>query len=89
MRICNSEVIAKIDLKDIGLTLNRVVVPIGKNREIDIYIDGYDEYYFKLNVDRETAVGAEDTKRMIAFLTERDLHPQYVDVRVKGKAYYK
>ena len=79
----------EIDLKDIGLTLNRVVVPIGKNREIDIYIDGYDEYYFKLNVDRETAVGAEDTKRMIAFLTERDLHPQYVDVRVKGKAYYK
>ena len=29
----------EIDLKDIGLTLNRVVVPIGKNREIDIYID--------------------------------------------------
>lgn len=79
----------EIDLKDIGLTLNRAVVPAGKNREIDIYIDGYDEYYFKLNVDRETAVGAEDTKRMIAFLTERDLHPQYVDVRVKGKAYYK
>lgn len=79
----------ELDLKDIGLTLNRAVVPAGKNREIDIYLDGYDEYYFKLNVDRETAIGAEDAKRMLAYLTEHDLHPQYVDVRVRGKAYYK
>lgn len=79
----------ELDLKDIGLTLNRAVVPAGKNREIDIYINGRDEYYFKLNVDRETAVGAEDTKRMLAYLDEHGIHPQYVDVRVKGKAYYK
>lgn len=79
----------ELDLKDIGLALNRVVVPAGKNREIDIYLNGYDEVYFKLNVDRGTAVSAEDAKRMIAYLTEHDIHPQYVDVRVKGKAYYK
>lgn len=79
----------EIDLADIGLSLNRAVVPAGKNREVDIYLNEHDEYYVKLSVDRGTAVSAEDTKRVIAFLTERDLHPQYVDVRVKGKAYFK
>ena len=78
----------EVDLSDIGLTLDRAVVPTGKNREIDIYLFGYD-YYVKLNVDRGTAVSAEDTKVMLKYLTERDIHPQYVDVRVKGKAYYK
>lgn len=78
----------EIDLSDIGLELNRAVVPAGKNREVDIYLEGQ-EYYIKLNVDRGTAVSAEDAKRMVAFLSERDLHPQYVDVRVKGKAYFK
>lgn len=78
----------ELDLSDIGLVLERAVVPAGKNREVDIYLDGQ-EYYIKLNVDRGTAVSAEDTKRMVAFLSEHDLHPQYVDVRVKGKAYFK
>lgn len=78
----------EIDLSDIGLTLNRAVVPAGKNREVDIYLDGQ-EYYIKLSVDRGTAVSAEDTKRMITFLAERDLHPHYVDVRVKGRGYFK
>lgn len=78
----------ELDLSDIGLVLERAVVPAGKNREVDIYLEGQ-EYYVKLNVDRGTAVSAEDTKRMVAFLSEHDLHPQYVDVRVKGKAYFK
>ncbi|MBQ6127811.1 hypothetical protein IJI69_03930 [Candidatus Saccharibacteria bacterium] len=78
----------EIDLSDIGLSLNRAVVPAGKTREIDIYLDG-NETYFKLSVDRGTAVSAEDTKTMLKYLTENDLHPQYVDVRVKGKGYYK
>ena len=79
----------EIDLKDIGLSLNRAVVPAGKNREVDIYLDGHDDLYVKLNIDRGTAVSAEDTKRMMTFLAESDLHPQYVDVRVEGKAYFK
>lgn len=78
----------ELDLSDIGLVLERAVVPAGKNREVDIYLEGQ-EYYIKLNVDRGTAVSAEDTKRMVAFLSEHDLHPQYVDVRVKGKAYFR
>lgn len=79
----------EVDLSDIGLSLNRAVVPSGKNREVDIYLNGHDDVYFKLSVDRGTAVSAEDTKVMLNYIAEHDLHPQYIDIRVKGKGYYK
>ena len=76
------------DLADLGYTVDRAVLPSGKTREIDLFLKDY-PYYFKLNIDRAAAVSAEDMKRMISYLTEHDVHPSYVDVRVKGKAYYK
>ena len=76
------------DFQDIGYTIDRAVVPAGKNREVDVFLVGYD-YYIKLNIDRGTAVSAEDAVRMIKYVSERDIHPQYIDVRVKGKGYYK
>lgn len=76
------------DFRDLGYTVNRAVVPAGKSREIDVFLDGY-EYYVKLNMDRGTAVSAEDAMRMIKYLSERDIHPEYVDVRVREKGYYK
>ena len=44
---------------------------------------------FKMNIDREPAVSAEDAKRMVNYVTERNIKPEYIDVRVKGKGYYK
>lgn len=76
------------DIKAYGYSVNRAVIPAGKSREVHVFLNGY-EFYVKLNIDRETAVSAEDTSRMITYLSEHDVHPEYVDVRVKGKAYYK
>ncbi len=76
------------DLKDLGYRVNRAVVPAGKTREVDIFLDGYD-YYFKLNIDRASAVSAEDTVRMLKYITANNISPEYVDVRVVGKGYYK
>lgn len=76
------------DLQDLGYTVNRAVIPAGKSREVDVFLNNY-EYYFKLNIDRASAVSAEDVSRMVAYLSERGINPGYVDVRVKGKGYYK
>ncbi len=76
------------DFADIGLSANRAVVPAGKMREIHVFLNGY-EPYVKLNIDRGTAVSVEDAKRMLQYISSRDIHPEYVDVRVKGKGYYK
>ncbi len=78
----------ELDLAELGFTIDRAVLPSGKTREIDIFLKDY-PYYFKANIDRLAAVSAEDIKRMIDYLNEHDIHPGYVDVRVKGKAYYK
>ena len=76
------------DFAELGYTVDRAVVPAGKSREVDVFLKGYD-YYIKLSIDRGTAVSAEDASRMIKYLGEHDLKPGYVDVRVKGKGYYK
>ena len=84
------EYIAQVeqDLADVGLVANRAVIPAGKMREVHLFLNGYN-FYVKMNIDKETAVSAEDTKRIVTYLTEHSLQPEYVDVRVKGKAYYK
>ena len=76
------------DLVDVGLTANRAVVPAGKMREVHVFLNGHD-YYIKMNIDRESAVSAEDAKRMVNYVTEHNITPEYIDVRVKGKGYYK
>lgn len=75
------------DLKDLGVTTERVVIPEGKTREVDIYLQGREEYY-KCHLDRGTAETAEDMERMLRYLKKKDLKVRYVDVRLKGKAYY-
>lgn len=77
------------DLKDLGYNVTRVAVPAGKRREVDVYVEGV-SYYLKMNVDRGSAVSAEDADRMIRYIASLPgVEPGYVDVRVEGKAYYK
>ena len=76
------------DIKLEGLEIDRVVLPYQKVRQIDIYIKGRKEYY-KLSVDRSSAVQAEDLGRMLRYLDDKKIDCSYVDLRVEGKAYYK
>lgn len=76
------------DAKDSGLEVDHVVLPFQKARELDVYFKNRGEYY-KMTMERGSAVQVEDAGRMMRFLDERDLHPGYVDLRVEGKAYYK
>lgn len=76
------------DFGDLGYKVTKVVLPTGMSRELYVDLEGRTEY-FKVTTDRETAVTAEDAERMMKYLDERGLHPEYVDVRVEGKAYYK
>lgn len=76
------------DLAELGYTVARVTLPNGMMRELYIDIDGQEAYY-KVSTDRGTGVTAEDIGRMARYLADHDLHPEYVDVRVEGKAYYR
>ena len=76
------------DIKLEGLEIDRVVLPYQKVRQIDVYIKDRKEYY-KLSVDRSSAVQAEDLGRMLRYLDDKKIDCSYVDLRVEGKAYYK
>ena len=76
------------DVKDYGLAVDHVVLPFQKAREILVYFAGRKEYY-KMTTERGSAVQAEDAERMMRYLDGKSLTPEYVDLRVEGKAYYK
>ncbi|MBQ3293143.1 hypothetical protein IJG93_02480 [Candidatus Saccharibacteria bacterium] len=77
------------DLRDLGLTPLRAVVPAGSIREVDIYLVGYNGFV-KTTIDRGTGVTAEDTDRMIRYLKGQGINDfEYIDVRIDGKAYWK
>ncbi|MFV0485205.1 MAG: hypothetical protein ACK5MU_03215 [Candidatus Saccharimonadales bacterium] len=84
------EFVAKIerDFYDLGYSVDHVVLPLQKAREVDIYVVGRTEFY-KMSVDRGSATQAEDAERMIRYLDEKGIKASYVDLRVEGKAYYK
>ena len=77
------------DLIDLGYSPQKVVIPAGSIREVDIYLDGHPGY-FKTHIDRGSAVTAEDIDRMIRYLAGQGITTyEYVDVRISGKAYWK
>lgn len=76
------------DAKEYNLKIDHVVLPFQKAREILVFFDGRKEYY-KMTSERGSAVQIEDAERMMRYLDGKALTPEYVDLRVEGKAYYK
>jgi hypothetical protein len=65
-----------------------VVIPRGVTRQIDLKLDGVG-YPFKTNLDRDPAGQAADVVNAYKYFTARGIVPQYVDVRVSSKAFYR
>ena len=84
------EYIGKVeqDLRDLGYSAMRAVIPAGTVREVDFYVEGFDGY-IKTNIDRDAAETAEDAGRMMEYLKNKGIKVTYVDVRVEGKGFYK
>ena len=76
------------DAKDYGFEIDHIVIPFQKARQIYVFAVGREEYY-KLSLDRSSAMQAEDIGRMIRYLDENSVKCTYVDLRVEGRAYYK
>lgn len=69
-------------------TVSGVVIPRGVTREIDLKLAGVG-YPFKTNLDRDPAGQATDVVNAYKHFTARGITPQYVDVRVSSKAFYR
>ena len=64
-----------------------VVIP-ASTREIDLRLEGRD-YPIKTHIDRDPLQQAEDIVSALNYFDNKKTKPEYIDVRVAGKAFYK
>ncbi len=75
-------------LEQRGLTVTKATIPPLTTRQLEINLSTV-PYAFKLNTDRSAGEQVEDIARIVAFFQSRNETPSYVDVRVKGKGFYR
>jgi hypothetical protein len=71
-----------------GYVVNRAVLPADTTREVDLFVEG-NTTRLKFSVDRGAGEQVEDAIRTITFLSSRSVQPEYIDVRVAGRAAYR
>jgi hypothetical protein len=76
-------------LNESGLgQVTEVTLPPNTTRQIDFKIEGK-SYYIKTHSDREPSQEIEDLRRVDTYLAQKGINPEYIDLRIKGRAYYK
>ncbi|MGB2787267.1 MAG: hypothetical protein WBB94_02690 [Candidatus Saccharimonadaceae bacterium] len=71
-----------------GLIVSEVMLPSGTNRQVQLKLDKYN-YPVKLSVDRPVGEQIEDMVRAVKYLDGKNQNPQYLDVRVSRRAFYR
>ena len=71
-----------------GYTVTQAILPAGMTRELDIQLKDISTRV-KLSTDRGAGEQVEDMARSIVYLQGRGVSPEYIDVRVSGRATYK
>ncbi len=71
-----------------GYAIVKAALPQDTTREVDIYFDGISSRV-KLSIDRGAGEQIEDADRAIKYLQSRGVAPEYIDVRVAGRAAYR
>jgi hypothetical protein len=81
------------DVREEGINISGISIPAGKAREIDIeVVSGGEAVIFKLSIDRSTAEQVEDVSRIIRHFEQNKIKfgtLEYIDIRVKGRAFYR
>lgn len=80
------QIVAAVNGYGKGIVQQVIIPPATK--EVDLKLAGR-EYVIKTNTDRDPLQEAEDIANALKFFDQRGVKPQYVDVRVAHKAYYK
>jgi hypothetical protein len=71
-----------------GYTVTRALLPAGMTRELDIELKDISSR-IKLSTDRGAGEQVEDLARSLVYLKGKGINPEYIDVRVSGRAAYK
>ncbi len=80
------QVVAQVKAMSLG-EVQEVILPPGLLKEIDITLKDR-PYRVKLHVDREPSRQVADLRSALGAVEQQGIVPQYLDLRVEGKAYY-
>lgn len=70
-----------------GLNVDKVIIPAGTTREVDLQLASR-AFPIKTHIDREPSSQAQDVVNAVRYLDSKQVVPQYIDVRIAGKAFY-
>jgi len=74
--------------KQNGYTVTQAALPANTTRELEIRLkEG--NYLVKLSIDRQVGEQVEDMVAAVRYFTNHNQTPEYIDVRVSGKAFYR
>jgi hypothetical protein len=71
-----------------NLTITQAIIPVDTTHQVEVIVSGHN-YPIKLSLDRPVGEQIEDMEHALAYFDTRGQSPQYIDLRVSGKAYYK
>jgi cell division septal protein FtsQ len=71
-----------------GYVVTQALLPVGMTRELDIQLKDIPTR-IKLSTDRGAGEQVEDLTRALTYLKSKNQNPEYIDVRVSGRAAYK
>lgn len=71
-----------------GYTVTQAALPANTTRELELHFKEIG-YYAKLSIDRPAGEQVEDMATAFRYFKNSGTAPQYVDVRVGGKAFYR
>lgn len=80
------QIVAAVNNYGLGEVESVIIPPAA--RQVDIKLKGRD-YIIKTNTDRDPLQEAEDIAHALTYFDQKKIRPQYVDVRVAHKAFYK
>lgn len=81
------QLVDAINAEGVG-PVETVIIPKGTARQIDIKLKGQ-PYIIKTHIDRQPAVQAADVAAAVRHVITKGIRPEYLDVRVAGRAFYR
>jgi len=71
-----------------GYTVTQAILPANTTRELEISLKDV-SFSVKLSIDRSAGEQVEDMSRAVQYFISNGRAPNYIDVRVSGKAFYR
>ncbi len=68
--------------------VTEVIIPSGTLKQVDVLLQNR-PYRVQLHIDRDPAGQVADVVSAVTFLDSQGITPEYLDVRVEGKAFYR